>query len=50
MDTDNSREKLMREVARCLLQTVYDTDEEARNAKILQLAKAYGVKINKGDE
>lgn len=47
---DNSKEKLMREMARVILQTVYDCPENERNEKILWLAKGFGVKINNPKE
>ncbi len=47
---DNSKEKLMRETARVILQTVYDCPENERNEKILWLAKGFGVKINNPKE
>lgn len=47
---DNSREMLMRETARVILQTIYSCPDSERNEKILQLAKGFGVKINSGEE
>ena len=42
---DNERVKLLHEMARCILQTIYDCPKNERNDKILQLAKIYGVRI-----
>lgn len=47
---DNSREKLMRETARVILQTIYDCPESERNEKIIQLTKGFGVEIVFGEE
>lgn len=46
---DTPREHVMREIARTILQSIYNCPEEERNARILQLSKAYGVKV-KGNE
>lgn len=47
---DNSREKLMREMARVILQTIYDCPESERNEKIIQLAKGFRVEIVFGED
>ncbi len=47
---DNSREKLMRETARVILQTIYDCPESERNEKIIQLAKGFRVEIVFGED
>lgn len=48
--SNNPREKLMRETARVVLQTIYDTPKSERNDKIKQLAKSFGVEIVFGEE
>lgn len=50
VNKDTPREHIMREIARTILQSIYDCPEEERNARILQLAKAYGVKVKENEE